>query len=112
MSIDSEADPGTGARAYEVMDAAGEVRDSGAVTFVFADDGLLNGATLPLEVGADFGVDFSAARLTSRHPPTTGSPGSPQPHRPPTEPTDIGRNQHGGRRTRARRSTLCPVRGR
>jgi len=60
LSIDSEADPGTGARAYEVTDATGEVRDSGAVTFVFADDGLLNGATLPLEVGSDFGVDFSA----------------------------------------------------
>jgi hypothetical protein len=60
LSIDSEADPSTGARAYEVTDAAGEVRDSGAVTFVFVDDGLLNGTTLPLEVGADFGVDFSA----------------------------------------------------
>jgi hypothetical protein len=60
LSIDSEADPRTGARAYEVMDASGEVRDSGAVTFVFAHDGLLNGATLPREVGADFGVDFSA----------------------------------------------------
>lgn len=62
LSIDSEADPRSGARAYEVTDAAGEVRDSGAVTFVFTDDGLLNGSTLPLELGADFGVDFSACK--------------------------------------------------
>ncbi len=60
LSIDAEVDPGTGARAYEVTNAAGEVGDSGAVTFVFSDDGLLNGTTLPLEVGADFAVDFSA----------------------------------------------------
>lgn len=62
VAIDSEADPDSGARSYEVSDDSGEVRDSGAVTFVFAEDGMLNGTTFPLEVGADFGVDFSACQ--------------------------------------------------
>ena len=62
LSVGPDADPETGARAYEVLDTSGEVKDSGAVTFVFAEDGLLNGTTLPAEIGADFGVDFSACK--------------------------------------------------
>lgn len=64
LVVDAEADATSGARGYEVSDADGEVRDSGTITFVFADDGLLNGTTFPVEVGLDFGVDFSACAPT------------------------------------------------
>ena len=64
LVVDAEANETSGARGYEVSDADGEVRDSGTITFVFADDGLLNATTFPVEIGLDFGVDFSACAPT------------------------------------------------